>query len=256
MGASDESPENSGRVIVPPEAPECTSEPPSLVQVTVLGMGVSSESTRVLDGHVMGQGVGLPESISELPRGAEGPEQVGWLQLEGATRADAGAGDVPRWTIVGPRAIGEIAAPAGTPTHVSVELPSGPFYLAQHFEIVVTLGERLALFQQVTERDDKLGSREGFSLERGAPVCQQAFKLTRDGAPCYYNYYHALEVTVPGGAAATLALGEARTVGDYQLLHGTTGSLSEPATSFNQGAGECNDNEPSPSQFTAILLPR
>jgi hypothetical protein len=278
-----------GRVVMPAEGPECTSGYGSpFMQVALLGV---SGGNVAFDGHVVARGVGLAEGMTEWPWGANGAEDVGWLlleetssldagvqveiaasldagsqhqdassidagsQREAAASADAGAGAVVgrRWTLVGPREIGEMPVPAGEPLHVAMNEPQAGVYNPRHYEIVATLGERVVMFQQRTQWGYNPNSHDGFLLERGAIVCHRTNKQLSEGVPCHYDYYHVLDVTVPGGAVASLGLGERRTVGGYHLLHGTTTSLSPPAVDYRQVYGECNDILPAANEFTAIL---
>jgi hypothetical protein len=268
-------PPGNGRVVMPAEGPECTSRVTHFMRIALLGI---SGGNVAFDGHVVARGVGVPEGMTELPEGANGAEDVGWLLLEetssldagvqvqdassidagsqrDAASADAGAGAVVgrRWTLVGPREIGEMPVPAGEPLHVAMNEPPTGVYHPMHYEIVATLGERVVMFQQRTQWGYNPNSHQGFLLERGAVVCHRVNKQISEGVPCHYDYYHGLDVTVPGGAVASLGLGERRKVGGYHLLHGETTSLSPPAVDYRQAYGECNDILSAPDAFTAIL---
>jgi hypothetical protein len=249
----------------PLAAPECGAELPSFVTMMVLGSLPDADratpGVHELEGHIVERGHGLPAALSELPGSVASADALGWVRLEPVAAPDAGApvaapdagapvdaGTSGGWTIVGPRDVGDMAVPLGATVQVTVEdvrrtLAPG------RFTVVARLGERVVLFHQESSRD-AFGTFEGFRLTRGAIVCSG-----EERAGCIYTHQHELEVTVPGGASASLAPGESRVLGDYHVLHGETMSLLWRIEEPNQGGGECNDIFERPNQVTAVYVP-
>jgi hypothetical protein len=240
-----------------PMIPECLSAGPTFIGVLVLGSLPASDpatpGTHELEGTIVGRAHGLPEAMSQLPADVASADAIGWVRIEPIASPDAGtpgdAGTRAGWTIVGPREIGDMAAPLGERVQISVEDVRASLHRG-HFRVIARVGERVVLFNQESSVD-AFGAHDGFQLTRGAKVCHEE---SPDG--CIYSYRHELDVTVPGGASASLAPGESRTLGDYRVLHGDTSSILWRIESPNQGGGECNDIYERPSQVTAVFTPR
>jgi hypothetical protein len=198
---------------------------------------------------VLASGLGSPDEP-----GATSAAESGWVRVvELGGAGDAGAADAggDPWLLVGPRELGEVHVEPGDELDLTVE-STGSVSL-RHWRVVLERGDEVLLFHQDSNVDPfQLGTFWGFTLGRGAAVCATAFP-TQD-ARCADVYQHNLEVGVPGGQSATLAPGEAATVGSYRVLHGTTGSVEivRPATP----AGPCGtDLVDGPTQVTAVKLP-
>jgi hypothetical protein len=251
--------DTGGGTTVPSEQGACPSVRFVGVQVlqTPPSAGSAMPFPRAFEGEVVAQGVGLPAEAPALPYDATSNDEVGWLRVAETMREDAGAPDGGAsadsaarvsWTVVGPRGIGEIPAPAGERARVAVENVFRGAYAPSHYSVVMTLGERLALFHQNTYIEP-LGERDGLTLTLGAVACEY---VQSDG--CIRNVHHDLGVTVPGGASGTLSPGERATVGDYDVFHGYTNTIVRLRPVIS-ATGQCSDQFDGPSQVTAILRP-
>jgi len=223
---------------------------PVFVQATE---GLTTEWSSRAPAHVrfVERGVGLP------PGGTHGQflqygDQVGWLRL-GEPVGDAGAGDAgagdaaaavraPAF-IVGPRALVDLPVADGEELVLSVQYaPSAPLYLGA-YQVVLEQGDRVVLFHE----DGFLGSpapEGGFRHTAGTAVCQRA-------SSCLDSYRSELQVTVPGGATASLAPGQTETIGGYQVSHGKTESV------IRHQPNTCVDvlYDSTYSEMTAVLMP-
>jgi hypothetical protein len=191
-------------------------------------------------------------------------DQVGWLRFgaplveAGADAGDAGdardaggaadvadAGDTaiaPPAFIVGPLALASLPVAIGDELVLNVEYgPRGPLYFgADH--VILERGDRVLLFHE----DGFLTAPNpvaGFSRTPGATICQTA-------TSCFTSYRKELQITAPDGASATLAPGQTRTVGNYQISHGSSESTVRKPVS-------CTDilYDTMFIQVTAVLLP-
>jgi hypothetical protein len=240
-------------------APRCESGSVPFVPVFVQGteaLGLAWHAASPVRVRVVERGVGLPPEGTNIAFASLANES-GWLRLgaplaesigdAGVANGDAGdaghtSAEVPP-IIVGPRAIGELPLAIGDEVVLSVvDNANLPLYPGVH-QVVLEREGGVLLFHQtgVLSSPD---SGAGFSLARAATVCEEA-------AACQDVYHSALQVTVPGGATATLAPGQTDTVGDYQVSHGSTVSnvRHEPNT--------CNDvlYDQTYNEITAVLLP-
>ncbi len=114
---------------------------------------------------------------------------------------------------------------------------------AEDLDALLRLDERaFALDYDGAKRDDALATLE---LDR--------FVLAFDGAEIVgATGVYSFELTVPGGATATLAPGQAQTVGDYRVLHGTTTTV-ERFPPRNAGDTGCADLNAGSVELTAVL---
>lgn len=172
------------------------------------------------------RGLGLPPEVTDLPLNASSPTRVGWLRVAVVQdAADAGAdtepsdeltGDEPIRTIVGPREMIEVAVSIGEQLELIDEWERNSSYNMRR-RVMLRRGE-LILFLHLY--DQLGGSSTGFTFEHGRALC--ATPVVDPENPCADIYQNELEVTVPGGASARLSPGQAQTVGDYRVYHGTS----------------------------------
>ena len=219
-----------GRVRPTATAPACTAESDATPFVHVVVSGPRSEepeSVRVLE-----SGVGLPSGMT-LPTGATSADQLGWLRLEvltGTSPVDAGANDVglhdagpndnPERILLGSGELAELPVAIGDELALAVEhhhTGGGTVYGEEHQRTVLQRDDQVVLYHQVGLG---LGTYSGVTLARGNAICADPYP--NDDHRCAYIYHHALEVTVPGGATATLMSGQVQAVGDYRAIHGST----------------------------------
>jgi hypothetical protein len=251
----------------PAHAPACaTAAQPAPAQpffgsVEVLGTPYLNGSTRA---RVIARGFGMPPELTELPSGATSADQLGWVRLvesatsgsgdAGTPSADAGdAGDVGvERVVVGPRELGELPVAIGAEVDLTNEFDGVLQLRTYHGRVVLRNDEHVLVFHQNTNMDEHLlGTFSGFTLERGDAVC--ASPVPDAEHRCADDYHHELEVTVPGGMAATVTPGETRVLGSYRV-HGSTTTF-EYVLPRNPGAGGCNDLHVGPTVFTAVRLP-
>jgi hypothetical protein len=245
----------------PAHAPACgTAElvRTFLGHVEVLGTPSLNGSTRA---RVIARGFGAPPELTELPRGATSAEQLGWVRLieiaasgggdAGTAPADAGEAGVER-VVVGPRELGELPVAIGAEVDLTNEFDGVLQLRTYHWRVVLRNGEDVLVFHQNTNMDEHLlGTFSGFTLERGDALC--ASPAPNAESRCADIYDHELDVTVPGGAAATVTSREAKVIGSYRVI-GSTATF-EYLLPRNPGAGGCNDLHVGPTLFTAVRLP-
>jgi hypothetical protein len=247
---SDDAQGGTGGERPPASAPACTTPNAAFLWVEVRGGPSLGPSQRV---RFIERGFGSPPGFTELPSGASSPDQLGWLQVadvQGAADAgldDAGPSAGPTRLIVGPRELGELPVSIDEVLVLSVELASNVFY--GHHRIVLQGEDRVLLFHQVTSLE-RFGTFSGFTLEGGDALCAAPFPTAE--RRCADVYRNQLKLTVPGGATATLAPGQAQTVGDYRVLHGTTTTI-ERLPPGNAGDTGCSDVNSGNVELTAVL---
>jgi hypothetical protein len=251
----------------PAHAPACatvaqpSASPPFINGVEVLGTPYWNGSSRA---RVVARGFGAPPELTELPRGATSADQLGWVRLvESATSGsgdagtpsadagDAGEAGVER-VVVGPRELGELPVAIGAEVDLTNEFDGVLQLRTYHWRVVLRNDEHVLVFHQNTSMDEHLlGTFSGFTLERGDAVC--ASPVPNAERRCADDYHHELEVTVPGGMAATLTPWETRVLGSYRVRGST--STYEHVLPRNPGVGDgCNDLHEGPTVFTAVRL--
>jgi hypothetical protein len=223
-----------GHVWPPATAPACATESDApFIRLVVSGTR-SEEPQRV---RVLERGGGLPAGMA-LPPGATSAEQLGWLRLRGATApavVDAGASDAglrdggpddePERILLGPGEIAELPVAVGEEIMLTEEhsrTGGGGALGEEHQRIVLQRGDQVLLYHQLGLG---LGTYSGMTLSRGDAICATQYPKPAsvdDDYRCAYIYHYELDLTLPGGATATLVSGEAQTVGDYRAIHGST----------------------------------
>jgi hypothetical protein len=259
----------SGQGRTPALAPLCEATSVPFVSVEVAPWYDLALNGTPMNLRVVARGFGFPAELTGFS-GAGSPEEMGWLRLApssgdaGLPGGDAGAsasrdagdaGDAGESTeselsdppgapltrvIVGPRAIGELPVAVGDEVALSIEDRVATYMPGRH-EIILKQGDRVLLVHQA----DGGGGSVGFTLAVGDTLCGTPFN------DCADFYRHDLEVTVPGGATATLAPGQSQTLGAYRVFHGSTESVTQLP---GGGCADVYDGWIS-SQFTAVLLP-
>jgi hypothetical protein len=222
-----------GRVWPPATAPACTMESDAPFIGLVVSGPRSEEPQRL---RVLERGIGLPAGMA-LPLGATSANQLGWLRLRevaaslrvdaGANDAgprDAGSNDAPERILLGPGELAELPLAVGDELTLAEEhYSTGPTALGEeHQRIVLQRDDRVLLYHQFGLG---LGTYSGMTLSRGGAICATRYPSpvnSDDDYRCAYIYHHELELTVPGGATATLMSGQAQTIGDYRATHGST----------------------------------
>jgi hypothetical protein len=220
-----------GHVWPPATAPACTTESDAPFIPLVVSGPRSDEPQRV---RVLERGVGLPSGMA-LPL-ATRADQLGWLRLREVTASvlvdaeasdagprDAGSNDDPERILLGPREIAELPVAVGDELTLAEEhVRTGPGAFGEdHQRIVLQRDDQVVLYHQFGLG---LGADSGITLSRGDAICATRYpnSANSDDYRCAYIYYHELELTVPGGATATLMSGQAQTIGDYRAIHGST----------------------------------
>ncbi len=128
-----------------------------------------------------------------------------------------------------------------------MEFSGSVFYT--HYRIVLREEDRILLFHEDTSLE-RFGTFSGFTLAGGDALCAMPFPNAE--YRCADIYRNQLELTVPGGATATLAPGQAQTVGDYRVLHGATTTI-ERFPPRNAGETGCADVNAGDVELTAVL---
>jgi len=222
-----------GQVWPPPTAPACATETEApFIRLAVSGPR-SEEPQRL---RLLERGVGLPSGMG-LPPGATSADQLGWLRLQEVTASvagdagasdagarDAGLNDDPERLILGPGELAELPLAIGDELTLAEEhYRTGPGAFGENHQRTVLLRDgQVLLYHQFGLG---LGTHSGMSLSRGDALCATQYPdpaSVDDDYRCAYIYHHALALTVPGGATATLMSGQAQIVGDYYAIHGST----------------------------------
>ena len=247
-GGTDTGGTGTGGELPPASAPACTDALVPFVSVYLPGgpvrdrVGAAPHRARVL-----ARGFGAPDELAEAS--AEG----GWLRLVelGNGAADGGTESGDPWVLVGPRELGELPVDDGSEVDLTVESTGN--VILRHWRVVLEQDDQVLLFHQDSNVDPfMLGTFWGFTLAHGAALC--ATPIPSQDSRCADAYRHALDISVPGGPSATLAPGEAQTVGSYRVLHGRSDSVEivRPTTPADPCAADLVDG---PTQVTALRLP-
>jgi hypothetical protein len=133
--------------------------------------------------------------------------------------SDAGPSEGVEW-IWSARELAELPVAIGDELTLAFEYVNtggGSVWGVQHWRLVLQREDRVLLYQQ---QGLDFGTYSGVTLARGAASCAKSYPDT--DYRCAYIYHHELELTVPGGATATLLTGQTQTVGDYLAIHGST----------------------------------
>lgn len=240
-------------------APACTTDVVPFIWVRVGSLPEGPNRVRVI-----ASGFGLPPGVTELPNGATSAEQLGWMQVallgDAAITRDAGTDDagpydagryddLPRRVILGPREVAELPVVIGEALYLTREFEYISALLKGHSRVVLEQQDRVLLFHQHSELH-MFGTFSGFTLALGDAVCARPYPTAEN--PCSDIYRHQLEVTVPGGVTAALMPGQAQTLGQYRVLHGTTSTVTRFSRTSPRDTG-CADVDDGPTEITALL---